>query len=674
MNTKIRCPFPPEDRAVICRPRRVTHDPTRPPRAASTLQHFRRLTGALTLFAAATAGAQSAAGNSAPAERGPRNPAEIEPFVDGLMTVYLRDKHIAGGVVAIVRDTTILFSKGYGFADVDKRVPVNPVSTLFRNGSITKTFTWTAVMQLVEQGKIDPDADINTYLDFQIPATYPQPVTMRHVMTHTAGFEEDSRELFTEDSTRIRPMREWLPAHMPGRVRAPGTYSAYSNWATAVAGYIVERVSGMSYDEYLERHIFQPLGMTHATTRQPLPAALVPHMSNGYRWTNGRWEPKKFELITGAWPAGSMSVSAHDMAIWMMTHLGKGAYRGQRILAESTVVQMHTRQQGHDPRIPGFGLGFYEQTAAGPRGVGHGGDTQWFHSDMLLLPEERVGVFVSFNTNTGGEVSFKPFNDDFLAHYYPTPLPPLTPSQNDREDNKRFEGEYLMNRMSYSTFQKAFALASAVKISATDSGALVAQTPFGPTQLVRVDSMLFRSLTSHDLFAFSADENGKVTHAYLSLLPMGTLEKTSSLGSPTLHMFVLGLGVVIFVGILIAAVVRRFGGERADRARGDSLTTRGRRLMIVAALCMVAFFVAVAVLAGNLESSLMSGELGALKAALVLPVIGALALVGAAIVGVLQWLQGAGTAGMRLRHSFAVVAGLAVVWSLHTWNLLGWRF
>jgi CubicO group peptidase (beta-lactamase class C family) len=655
---------------VFCRTRCVTRRCTLPPRPASTRHSLRSLAGALALFAAFSAGAQGAP----PTERGPRNLAEIEPFIDGLMTVYLRDKHIAGGVVAIVRDTAILFTKGYGFSDVEKRVPVNPVSTLFRNGSITKTFTWTAVMQLVEQGKIDLDADINSYLDFQIPATYPQPVTMRHVMTHTAGFEEDARELFTEDSTRIRPMREWLPAHMPTRVRPPGTYSAYSNWATATAGYIVERVSGMPYDEYLERHIFQPLGMTHATTRQPLPAALVPHMSTGYRWANGRWESKAFELITGAWPAGSMSVSAHDMGIWMITHLNKGAYRGQRILAESTVVQMQTRQQGHDPRIPGFGLGFYEQTSAGPRAVGHGGDTQWFHSDMMLLPDERVGVFVSFNTNTGGEVSFKPFNDDFLAHYYPTPLSPLAPSQADRDSNKRFEGEYLMNRMSYSTFQKAFALAGAVKISATDSGALVAQTPFGPTQLVRVDSMLFRGLTNHDLVAFSADQDGKITHAYLSLLPMGTLEKTSALGSPTLHMIILGVGAVIFVAILIAALVRRFSGDRAERARADGLTTGGRRLMVIAALCMVAFIVAVAVLAGNLESSLMSGELGSVKVALGLPVLAAVAILGAAIVGVLQWLQGAGTAGMRLRHSLAVVVGLAVVWSLHTWNLLGWRF
>jgi hypothetical protein len=261
-----------------------------------------------------------------------------------------------------------------------------------------------------------------------------------------------------------------------------------------------------------------------------------------------------------------------------------------------------------------------------------------------------------------------------MAHYYPVALAPITAGATDREANKRFEGEYLMNRMSYSTFQKAFALGSALKISATDSGALMASTPLGPMRLVRVDSMLFRNVTNHDLVAFSADKDGNITHAYLSLLPMGTMEKTSSLGSPTLHLIVLGLGAATFVVILIAAVVRRFGGRTHDRARPDGLTTRGRRLMLVAALSMIVFVVAVAVVASELENSLMTGQLGALKAALVLPVIAALAIAGAAIVAVLQWLRGAGTAGMRVRHSLAVVIGLAVMWSLNTWNLLGWRF
>ncbi|MGQ0650576.1 MAG: serine hydrolase domain-containing protein [Gemmatimonadaceae bacterium] len=639
-----------------------------------TLPRLAASLGMIIGVTAAVAQAQAPAAATAPAVRGPHDRAEIEAFIDGLMTSYLRDKHIAGATVSLVRDTSLLFSKGYGYADVANQVRVDPARTMFRNGSITKTFTWTAVMQLVEQGKLDLDKDINTYLDFRIPETYTEPITLRHVLTHTPGLEEDSRELFTDDPARIRPMKEWLPSHMPSRVRPPGTYSAYSNWASATAGYVVERVSGMPYDQYVEQHIFNPLGMASASTRQPLPAALEPQMSKGYTWTNGRWEPKKFEIITGAWPAGSMSVSANDMASFMIAHLNHGAYRGQRILAESTSMRMQTRLQGHDPRLPGFAHGFYEQATGGVRAIGHGGDTQWFHSDMMLLPTERVGVFVSFNTDTGGEVSFKPFTDDFLAHYYPDPLPYLAPTRDDREANQRFAGEYLMNRMSYSTFQKAFSLASAVKISVSDSGALVATTPLGTLRLVQVDSLLFRDVASQDLVAFKADAEGKITHGYLSLLPMGTLEKASGLGAPSLHLAVLGLGVAMFGCIFIAALVGLFRKRSVRPGPEDSLVKRGRLLLLVAALLVVAFVIVTAVLAGDMEKMLMHGELGAVKAALVLPVLAAIATLGTVVVLVFQWMRNAGTRGTRLRQSLAVVIALLFFWSLNTWNLLGWKF
>jgi CubicO group peptidase (beta-lactamase class C family) len=635
---------------------------------------LRRLAaGALPSLATAAALAQAPA--SAPAApRGPRDAAEVEAFIDGLMTAYLRDAHIAGGVVAVVRDTALLFSKGYGWADVEKRIPVDPARTLFRNGSITKTFTWTAVMQLVEQGKLDLDADINTYLDFRIPATYPQPITLRHVLTHTPGLEEDSRELFTDDPAKIRPMKEWLPAHMPRRVRPPGTMSAYSNWASATAGYIVERVSGMSYDEYVERHILQPLGMVNATTRQPLPASLEPQMSKGYTWTAGRWEEKKWEVITGAWPAGSMSVSAHDMATWMLAHLNNGSHRGQRILADSTAIRMHSRLQGHDPRLPGFAHGFYEQTPSGPRAIGHGGDTRWFHSNMMLIPGDRVGVYISLNTAQGGVVSSRPFLDDFLSHYYANPLPVLAPTRDDRKANQRFAGEYLVNRMSYSTFQKAISLAGAIRISVADSGALLVGMPGGTMRFAQVDSLLFRNVTGREELAFRVDDADRVTHAFVSGLPMAVLEKASRLGAPSLHLVLLGLGIVTFVGILVAAVVRFFGARSSGRAGAEPLVTRGRALMVGAALLVVGFVVCLGVIASDAEGMLLSGELGLLKFALALPVLASVATLGALVVGVRQWQGGAGTAAIRVRHSLAVLAAIVFFWSLNTWNLLGWRF
>ncbi len=187
--------------------------------------------------------------------------ADLEAFLDGIMPVQLRRGDIAGAVVSVVKDGKVLFAKGYGYADIEAKKPVSPGDTLFRPGSISKLFTWTAVMQLVEQGKLDLDRDVNAYLDFKIPSTYPQPITLRHIMTHTSGFAETVENLFVKDAAAMKPLQTYLEEHVPNRIFPPGSTPAYSNYATALAGHIVQRVSGQPFDEYIAANILQPLGM-----------------------------------------------------------------------------------------------------------------------------------------------------------------------------------------------------------------------------------------------------------------------------------------------------------------------------------------------------------------------------------------------------------------------------
>ena len=610
-------------------------------------------------------------GPAVPAEaRGLRDRAELEAFLDGVMTASLRDKHVAGATVAVVKDGALFFAKGYGYADVDTRAPVDPARTLFRIGSVSKLFTWTAVMQLVEQGKLDLDADVNRYIDFKIPATYPQPITLRHIMTHTPGFEEDGRDLFTDDSTRMIPMARWLATHMPGRVRPPGTYASYSNYATALAGYIVQRVSGMPWDDYIEQRILMPLAMAHTTTRQPLPAAFHADMSRGYHWGDGAFVPKKFEIVNGAAPAGSIGASATDMATFMLAHLNNGVIGGQRILADSTAERMHARAFGHDPRLPGFALGFYEQSSHGLRIIGHVGDTRWFHSDLTLIPSERVGVFVSYNTDTGGALSFGAFVTQFLDHYYPTPPPAHVASTPEAAAQAaRIAGEYAFNRRSYTTFQRAIGLAGDIRISA-DSGRLLLHSPLGDQRLVPAGPLLYREELGDNLVAFKADSAGGVRYGFLGMAPMMAMERVSWWASARLHWMVLGLAVIVFIGTVFAAVARfvrrRLGGARP----ADSLP--GRWLIETLACLNVAFLVAVVVVLGQ-SGGLLEGPLTGLKLALALPVLGVLCTVGAAAMAVMQWRNRAGTRGARLRYSATVVVALLFVWSLGQWNLLGWQ-
>src|SRR3974390_86340 len=224
----------------------------------------------------------------------PLTKEDVEVFLDGFMPMQLQREDIAGAVVMIVKDGRVLFAKGYGFSDVKSRKPVTVEATLFRPGSLSKTFTSTAVMQLVEPGNLAPTRAVNDYLDFKIPAPFGKPITLLDIMTHTPGFEEQIKDLFVANASDVHPLNRYLPTHIPRQIFPPATTPAYSNYATALAGYIVQRVSGMPFEDYIEKNILHPLEMSHTTFRQPLPDNLKPLMSEGDKKASEAAKPFEF--------------------------------------------------------------------------------------------------------------------------------------------------------------------------------------------------------------------------------------------------------------------------------------------------------------------------------------------------------------------------------------------
>ena len=311
------------------------------------------------------------------------------------MPQQIGQANIAGAVIAVVKDGALVFAKGYGYAGTAKKTPISPDKTLFRLGSISKLFTWTAVMQQVEQGKLDLDRDVNHYLDFKIPPAFDQPITLRDIMTHRTGFEETVKDLFVGSAEDLRPISHYLQSHMPSRIFPPGMTPAYSNYAATMAAYIVERVSGQNFNDYVGEHIFKPLDMNNSTFHQPLPDALKTSMSNGYILGSG--EPKGFEFIQGA-PAGSLFASAADMTHFMIVHLQNGRYGDARVLKPETAMQMHARQEGWPKAMNAMCLGFYEQSQNGYRTIGHEGNTVLFHSNLFLIVDANTGLFISYNS------------------------------------------------------------------------------------------------------------------------------------------------------------------------------------------------------------------------------------------------------------------------------------
>jgi CubicO group peptidase (beta-lactamase class C family) len=330
---------------------------------------------------------------------GPTDPAEMEAFLDELMAKDMQERHIAGAAIAVVKDGQLFFTKGYGYADLENKIPVDPEKTMFRIGSVGKVFTWTAVMQLVEQGKLDLDADINTYLDFRIPDTYPQPITLKHLMTHTSGIEDRWLESLTPDASELVSERKWLVDNFPGRVRPPGEAAGYSNYNAMLGGYIVARVSGEPYDQYIQKHIFDPLGMTHSNVRLPIPENLRSFMSKSYIYVDGALQP--FPDYVGqpaGMPSGSHQLSVTDMARFMIARLEGGSYGDvsseMRILQESTAQKMLTTLYTPDPRLKGAAYGLFDFSENGQWVLGHSGYAPKMYGLLLLLPDQHLGVYV----------------------------------------------------------------------------------------------------------------------------------------------------------------------------------------------------------------------------------------------------------------------------------------
>ena len=439
--------------------------------------------------------------------------ADLDAWLDGYLPYALRTADIPGAVVVVVKDGAVVTARGFGYADLEARSAVDPERTLFRTGSISKLITWTAAMQLVEQHKLDLDRDVNAYLDFRIPPRDGRPVTLRQLMTHTAGFEEVGKGVVFYDPTFYLPLDGYLKRWTPRRIFAPGTTPAYSNYGTALAAYMVQRVSGEPFETYLDRHIFDPLGMRNSTFRQPLPANLAPQMAKGYPKPG---EPSPGFEIVGPGPAGAQSSTAIDMARFMIAHLQNGELDGHRILSPETAQMMHDSPLGPVdakslvPPLSRMELGFFETNINGREVIGHLGDTEGFHSSLHLFTKEGAGLFVSFNSpgKSGAVQALRTgVFQDFADRYFPDsgPADGRVDAKTAAEHAGKMAGNWWASRRAESSFLSIAYLLGQARASVGPKGELVIPSIVGPggrpREWVEIAPFVWRDRDGHDRLA-----------------------------------------------------------------------------------------------------------------------------------------------------------------------------
>ena len=610
----------------------------------------------------------------ADSEAVPLTAPALERFLDSLLVAQMEKLHIPGLVISVVQGEDILLKKGYGLADLETERPMTPDETVVRIGSISKVFTATAVMQLVEQGRLGLDDDVNQHLrDFQLDAAFPEPVRVRHLLTHTGGFD-DGYAIAALSAAEVIPLGQYLATHMPPRVMPAGEFISYSNHGMTLAGYLVEAVSGLPYDQYVREHILQPLGMhrTHYTRHADT--------ATGYTDEEGTHKPQPYlHIKVGAWDA-----TAADMAHFMISHLQLGRLNDVRILDESSAHAMQQQQFTNDPRLPGIGYAFYLHDKRGKHLVTHGGTLPGHSAYMALIPEEGLGIFLAFNKRnlfgTEGWRVQRRLVDAILARYYPTEerALPRPPSGFDQRAD-RYTGYYRLNRYSRTSFLKLLSLAMQFEISAEDGALLLQSLGQGsPWRWVEVDSLLFLEVDGVTKggrhMAFLEDGGGRITHMCHERIGE-VYDRIPWHEATRFQLGFLGIFVLVFlsecVGWPALYLIRRrwkgavSSGQWAPLARWLAWSSSGLSLLFLGGLTLLLAYRSL-----DLAIEVPLEMMGLLA----LPLLTCILAVGMVFVATVSWNHAYWSMGSRLYYSAATLITLGFIWFLYYWNLLGFHF
>lgn len=603
----------------------------------------------------------------------------FETYVDGVIAGVVARTPIAGLVVSVVRDDRLLLAKGYGQASLDPAHAADGDTTMFRIGSISKTFAYTAAMQLVADGKLGLDDPVNQHLPpaLAVPDDgYVAPILIRHLLTHTAGFEDSALgHLFVRDPQRVLTAEQYLLQHRPRRVRAPGTQAVYSNYSIALLGAVIGHVSGMPFIDYVEQRVTGPLGMARATFREPLPegdprrldSALAASIAQGYTRSDGAFVPGTFEFIAHHAAAGGMSATAADMARWMRMHLNGGELDGVRILPAAVSLAMREVMFRNADGVSGIAHGFYTENFGRYNAWGHGGATLYFHSSMVLLPQTGIGVFVSANTGSA-RAAVRDVVRAIVEHLLPDARTGVVSAALDAAALARYAGTYRSNRRPYSTAEKLVSgLTTEINVAAAGDGSLRITGGDETQRWLPIGPDLFQLADGNARLQFLNDAAGVPTR-FVSGHGIAINERVGPLQT------VAALSGLLAVAVLIGLVRMFTGWRRARRSTDPRPGLRWIKLLLrVSALawivCTGALVVAVVGMAGEGSNVVFTYPSQALLVALGMCVLVAV-LTTFEVLALWPVWRGEWRIGPKLRYTLGVLLLALTVGVMCSWNMV----
>jgi len=622
----------------------------------------------------------------------------IEEFFDEAVPVGMTKYNIPGAVVSVVADCELVFTKGYGYSDIAGKSPVLPDETLFHIGSITKLFTWTSIMQLVEDGAIDLDADVNTYLkDFSIPDTYPgEHITMRDLMTHSAGFEDSEVHMAVDDADDLYSFRIYCRDNIPARVYPPGTVTSYSNYGTTLAAVIIEDVTGIPYESYVTDNILSLLEMNKTVVSYPLLPESDEDSSSGYHFEGGKNVAVPDSVFTIG-PAGTIASTAPDMANFISAHMDNGTWHGVEILSGETAALMHSPAFANDPRVSSMCLGFYEARINGKRILSHGGDTDTFHSLLAIIPDKKAGFFVSYNS-PGGNQARNELLMEFVDNYWPVEKDANEIFSEPASSLQKYAGTYQSTRHNYRTFEYYVSPPDQTEVIAGDNNSIyMLRGGSPPAEYTAVADGVFALAGGKESFAgnvvFREDENGNVNFMCLENIPICAFERVDWYAVTSFTDWIANMGLILILTALIWPIMaecrqtygiadERAEKDEAEKQKGpnsfcDALPFYARLIAGTASVLLIVFiiFIIPAVSGGDIIQSYMEDITvpAALAAALTVPVIAAVLSFISALFIIPVWTKRWWNLWQRMHYTIVVIGLFMLVWWVNHWNLFVFR-
>ena len=632
------------------------------------------LAGAAGGCAAALAGSPTAAASGPSPARTDQLDSDLEALVDDLVETSLDEYDVPGASVAVVADGSRALTKGYGVADRATDSPVDPEATPFRIGSVSKPVVATALMDLVQRGEIDPEADVSQYLDVPVDDGT-EPITLTDLVTHRGGFEATNRGMWIPDSNDLRSLESYLRTEPQDRVRTPGQVGSYSNFGYGLAGQVLAAHAEEPFHRAIDDRLLGPARMADSSFRQPLPESLAEAHATGHGAT-GTYRNGEFPLL-GLRPTGAMSATANDMGHFLELQLNDGVVDGERVLEAGTVAAMHEQWATHHDRLSGMAFGLVEESRGDVRTLWHDGGTLSFYSYLVLVPASDFGLFVSFNAPAGSAAATDVV-DGVLDELLPTPeSTSLTPNGPPTRADE-LTGTYRSLRRSETWHDRVTSALNAPTVDVrVDDGTLVTEQGSATERWVEIEPLVFERTDGRQRIAFG-EEDGEIQYLFRGGSPtaFGRVEGFDRLAMHGILALVAVLGTVsAVVGWPATALYRQLRTDTEGGMPGwrTAVTHDVVRAKLLAVGSIGALFVSLVLIIAHFLATplvVLSDPPATFQLLFVGTSLGAVGTTVTAGVAGYSWTNEGWSTGDRIHYTLVSASLIGICGLLWYWNLL----